>query len=230
MKRVGIATAVALAGILAGMQTAAASTLTFYDTESSFDAAAPGLVTTGFNGVTGLDFGDPTCPGSGACFAGFNPLVVNGITFSTTPGKTINVNSAHYYDDPGAGITDLPVQYLVNADTHFVTITLPHPVNAFGLNYGTLFDPLDVTFALSTGATTTLTFAAPGDLKIWFAGWISDIAFDQITMTVPDTTSFVIENVRTTAFAATPIPPSLLLFASALGGLGLLGWKRGTAI
>jgi hypothetical protein len=32
--------------------------------------------------------------------------------------------------------------------------------------------------------------------------------------------------IRTAAVATTPIPPALLLFASALGGLGFVGWRR----
>jgi hypothetical protein len=206
----------ALIGIFAGLQTSSAGTFTVL-TQSAFDAKTTGQATTGFNSVTGLDFGDPSCPGSGACFAGFNPLTVNGITFSTTSGDHVNVNSANYY-----GATDLPVQYIVNSETHFVTITLPTAVTAFGLNYGTLFSPSSANFVLSNGFSTTID-PTLGDLHTQFLGFLSSTAFNQITFTVPDTASFVVENVTT---AVTPIPATLPLFAAGLGSMGLLAWRR----
>src|SRR3569833_2479202 len=106
---IGVAAA-ALIAMLAGIQVSFAATFTV-SCVSAFNGHTSGQVTTGFDSVTGLDFPSPFCPGAQACFAGFTPLTVNGITFSTAPGEPVNVNTAHYY---GAG--DLGHQYVVNAN------------------------------------------------------------------------------------------------------------------
>jgi hypothetical protein len=211
--------AAAFVAMLAGVQTGSASTFTVAS-ESAFNAQTIGAMTTGFDTVTGLDFGDPTCPGPGSCFAGFNPVTLDhGITLSTTPGDHVNVNSAGYY---GAG--DLAHQYAVNAETHFVVITLPSAVTAFGLDFGTLFNASTANFTLSNGFSAT-NIATLGSLQTQFIGFISSVAFNQITLTVPDDASFVVADV-TTATAVTPIPGTLPLLVSALGGLGVLGYRR----
>ena len=218
MKCIGLAAAAFIA-MLAGMETSVAGTFTVFSV-GAFNAQTTGAVTTGFDSVTGLDFGDPTCPGSGACFAGFNPVILDhGITLSTTPGDHVNVNSPGYYG-PG----DLTHQYAVNSETHFVTITLPTAVTAFGLDFGSLFDATTANFLLSNGFAEN-NVATLGSLQTQFIGFISDVAFNQITLTVPDDESFVVADV-TTAVAATPIPATLPLLASALGGLGFLGYRR----
>lgn len=200
--------------MLAGIGTSSATTVAV--SLASFNAHTTGGVTTGFDTVTGLDFGDPTCPGSGSCFAGFNPVTLDhGITLTTTTGDHVNVNSAGYY-----GVNDLQHQYAVNAETHFVTINLPTPVKAFGLDFGTLFDVSTADFTLSNGFTQN-NVATLGSLKTQFIGFLSDTAFDHITLTVPN--SFVVADVTT---ATTPIPATLPLLLSAIGGLGFVGYRR----
>jgi hypothetical protein len=211
--------AAALVAMLAGIQTSSAATLTVTSL-GSFNTHTTGGVTTGFDTVTGLNFGDPTCPGSGACFAGFNPVSLdNGITLSTTTGDHVNVNSAGYY-----GVNDLQHQYAVNSETHFVTIDLATPVTAFGLDFGTLFDKSTADFGLSNGFAKN-NIKTLGSLKTQFIGFISDTAFNQITFTVPNDASFVVADVRT-AVATTPIPATLPLLLSAIGGLGFVGYRR----
>jgi len=209
--------AAALVALLAGIQTSSAATLVVSG-PGQFSSQTTGEVTTGFDTVTGLDFGDPTCPSSGACFAGFNPVTLdNGITLTTTTGDHVNVNSAGYY---GAG--DLQHQYAVNSETHFVTIHLGSAVTAAGLNFGTLFDISTADFALSNGFTVN-NVATLGSLKTQFIGFISDTAFDEITLTVPN--SFVVASI-TTAVAATPIPGTLPLLMSGLGMIGFVAYRR----
>jgi hypothetical protein len=219
VKCIGLAAAAFIA-ILAGMETSSASTVTV-SSLAAFNAQTTGAVTTGFDSVTGLIFpNDPPCPGSGACFAGFNPVILDhGITLSTTPGDHVNVNSAGYY---GAG--DLTHQYAVNSETHFVTINLPSAVTAFGLDFGSLFDATTANFLLSNGFAEN-NVATLGSLQTQFIGFISDTAFNTITLTVPDDKSFVVADV-TTAVATTPIPATLPLLMTALGGLGFVGYRR----
>jgi hypothetical protein len=143
------------------------------------------------------------------------------LTTPTTPADPafVNVNSAGYY---GAG--DLTHQYAVNSTTHTVTINLPTAVTAFGLDFGTLFDASTADFLLSNGFAVS-NVATLGSLKTQFIGFISDTAFDQITLTVPNDASFVVADV-TTAVNATPIPATLPLLMTALGGLGFVGYRR----
>jgi len=204
-------------GILAGVQIGHAGTVTVLSS-SDFTADTTGQVTTNFNGVAPLPFGDGTCPASGACFAGFNPLPVNGISFSTTAGAFVNVDSAHYY-----GPSDLPNQYIVNSSSpsnpdFTLTITLPNPVTAFGLDYGTLFFSSSATFGLSNGFSTTISPTLP-NFQTQFLGFISTDPFSSITLTVPTDASWVVEDVTTAS--ATPLPAALPLFAT---GLGVMGW------
>jgi hypothetical protein len=97
-------------------------------------------------------------------------------------------------------------------------------VTAFGLDFGTLFDASTASFTLSNGFSAT-NIATLGSLQTQFIGFISSVAFNQITLTVPDDASFVVADV-TTATAVTPIPGTLPLLVSALGGLGVLGYRR----
>jgi hypothetical protein len=215
--------AAAFIAMLAGIHASSAATFAVLSS-SVFDALTTGQATTGFNGVATGFSGAPCASATPCFFQGYDPLVVNGISFDTAPGETINVNSAGYYG-PG----DLTNQYVVNSSTHFVTITLPSAVTAFGLDYGSLFDPSTATFALSNGFSVT-NIPTVGNLQTQFIGFLSDVAFNEITLTMPDPSpgnagSFVVADV-TTAVATTPIPATLPLMLSALGGFGFVGYRR----
>lgn len=218
-----VATALAILASFAGSRVANATTTTV-SSSSAFATATTGSVTTGFNGVAPLDAGAPTCPGSGACFAGFDALSVPGssIVFSTTTPFRVNVNSALFY-----GANDLNMQYLVNSSPTPLTIKLPTAVTAFALDYGTLFSTSTVTFTLSNGFTTTFN-PSLGDLKTAFIGFISTDLFDTITFSVPTDSSWVVEDVITAsaAVSATPLPAALPLFVSGLAGLGFLARRK----
>ena len=162
---------------------------------------------------------------------------MNGITFSSNSGFGVNVNSALWY---GSG--DLTNAYLVNVYTPqssggptdlALTINLPTAVTAFGLDFSTLFSSTTATFTLSNGFTTTAnTNNATTNFETQFLGFISTAPFDSITFSIPNifiadqntNTSYVVADVVTAS--ATPLPAALPLFATGLGALGLLGWRR----
>lgn len=197
-------------------------------TLAAFTANTTNQTTAGFNSTL-------SC--SPPCFQNFDPsLTVNGITFSSNSGFGVNVNSALWYG-PG----DLTNAYLVNVYTPppngptdlALTISLPTAVTAFGLDFSTLFSSTTATFTLSNGFTTTAnTSNATTNFETQFLGFISTTPFDSITFSVPNVfitdqgsnTSYVVADVVTAS--ATPLPAALPLFASGLGGLGLLGWRR----
>jgi hypothetical protein len=52
------------------------------------------------------------------------------------------------------------------------------------------------------------------------------LTFNQVTLSDLNQGNFEVDNFSYVAAAATPLPAALPLFATGLGGLGLLGWRR----
>jgi hypothetical protein len=211
--------------ILAGGQIGNAGTVTVLSS-SDFTADTTGQVTTNFNGIL-PPVGDPLCPTN--CFTGFNPLIVGGIQFSTAPALNVNVNSPGYN-----GVGDFSVPYIINSVNtnpflqNILTITLPTAVTAFGLDFGTFSKGgTPVAFTLSNGFA--ISRGTGGFEQAQFLGFISTVPFSTITLKTAFSGDFydswVVTDV-TTASATTPLPATLPLFATGLGALGLLGWRR----
>jgi hypothetical protein len=207
-----IAAIFAAVTILASVQSSIAATVVADLT--TFNAETTGQNTVDFNGILG-------CSGPG-CFQGFSPLVQGGISFSSS-APFVNVTSASYYTPtifPGDFITN---SYPPGGTVNSLTITLPTSVTAFGLNFGS-FDGSTVSFLLSNGFSTTIgTSSTFGTLQ--FAGFLSNQAFNTITLSLPSLEGWIVSSVIT-ATATTPLPAALPLFATGLGLAGFVARRR----
>jgi hypothetical protein len=117
--------------------------------------------------------------------------------------------------------------------TQSVTVNLTNPVSYLGFTWGT--PDADNTVQVFEGATLLATLTGTslnitqfhdlpgtGFLDI-FAG--SGEAITSLVLTGP-TNAFEVDNFAATPVSATPLPAALPLFATGLGALGLLGWRR----
>jgi len=227
MKHVRVGLAALTVVLLAGA--AGASTVTT-SSASAFAAATQNAVVGGFGDVP-----LPNCTGM-ACFGGGNPLEgyasLQGVVFSTpNAGGNVNVNSAFFYSP-----SDLSAPYLVNSvytgtAEDIISISLPSPTKAFGLDFSTLFSSTTATFDLSNGFSTSVSPTATfGTTQ--FLGFLSSTPFDSITFSVPSQQSIVIADFQTASLVPEPSTWAMLLVG--LGGLGaaLRGarrWARASA-
>jgi hypothetical protein len=159
---------------------------------STFAADTKGVVNGNFSDV-------PTLLSwtNGGSYSAYNPLSgyasLQGVSFSTTNlGGNVNVGSAYLY-----GPNDLPKPYATNSvysgtAPDILTITLPMAATAFYLDFTTLFVSTIATFDLSNGFSTTVspTVAYPGTPE--FLGFLSNVPFTTITLTVPSQQSWVV--------------------------------------
>jgi len=123
-----------------------------------------------------------------------------------------------------------PTNYSPLTDT--ATGNFSTALNAFGI----YIEPVDflfynVTFALSDG--TTVTQAVNGNHGATFFGFVSTTGITSYTFTLTaDPPSSVVTDYNGFAIGdaflgvATPLPTALPLFASGLGALGALGWRK----
>ncbi len=212
--------------VAALLMAGSASAATFAVGASTFAADTTGSVTGDFTGVP-----TPFCTGS-SCFGGANPLAgyasLSGVSFSTPNlNGNVNVNNAFYN-----GPTDLGVPYLVNSvfdgpgdDT--ITITLPTAATAFALDFGSLFSSTTATFTLSNGFSTVITNTAiSANGATQFLGFLSDQAFDTITVSVLGHDSIVIADFETATLAAVPEPSTWALMLVGVAGAGLALRRR----
>ena len=209
-----------------------------YQSAADFNAATTGQSTTGFDSFSSqLVFGQATCPASGACYNGYATLVANGIQFNAANGF-VNINSANYnvlaFGSPG----DLSHAYIVNSSVdvgapadNVLTITLPTDVTALGLDFATLFSSTSATFTLSNGFSQTVNNTNTNANGTQFIGFVTTSGgsfgspFDQITFTVPQGQSWVVEDVIS-AVAAVPEPSTWAMMILGFVGVGFMAYRR----
>lgn len=97
-----------------------------YSSQAAFAAATSNPSVIGFNGILA----------PGQSFSNFNPLIVDGINFSTpNSGTSVNVTTADYY---GPGF-NYPADFIVNSANpgdNELDVVFAAPTNAFALNFG----------------------------------------------------------------------------------------------
>jgi hypothetical protein len=98
--------------------------------------------------------------------------------------------------------------------------------SALVFDYQPSLDRLTVSGAVNGLATSAMT----NDFQVFITGFASGAPTLSDAFFVDSTSRGLFESssgtVTVTAVAATPIPAALPLFVSALGGLGLVGWRR----
>jgi hypothetical protein len=155
-------------------------------------------------------------------------LTLDGVTF-TQPGGRLFVFNPTYYANPS-----ITSDYLNNnAGLGGLTITLPYAVTSFSADLGSVFNwaapgnptilPLTFTFG-STSETITLAHYFDGTYPLVTYLFTSSTPFTTITIDDP-TDGLALDNFTFPA-AQTPLPAALPLFASGLGALGFLSWRR----
>ena len=122
--------------------------------------------------------------------------------------------------------------------------TVDGPINSTGLETLTVSDGLNLsftidgnTFASQPGGFASVTFANGALISIAYAGTLNSWSFSLVTgllnyiytdLVDPShsTIGTVTAQLETTQVSAAPLPAAVLLFATGLGGMGLLGWLR----
>lgn len=88
-------------------------------------------------------------------------------------------------------------------------------------------DPSD--FSLMFNTTTLYSATDPNTGGAWTQGTfnVTGTGSDTVTIAFRDDPNYIaLDNFSVTPVNATPLPAALPLFASGIGGLGLLGWRR----
>src|SRR5262249_34763776 len=166
--------------------------------------------------ITGGDNYDSYNWGGGVKLADFSDVPLSGINYSHLQGEIYGVSPALTYD--AAYLQSSNFLEWQNSNVP-LTITLPFSVTAIGFNYGT-FSGNAAPFAITLGNGFSITVNSNSNSYAFF-GSVSDTAFSSFSIEVwPEVGA--LDNF---AFA-TPIPAALPLFATGLGALGLLGWRR----
>ena len=114
-----------------------------------------------------------------------------------------------------------------------VTFDMTNPTNSFGFFATGIQDSFGTVFTLSfndgTGQTLNIPINVNGGNE--YFGFTDTAAFASVTISRPNTPQgtydyWGIDDVSFNTSTATPLPATLPLFASGLGGFGLLGWRR----
>ena len=180
---------------------------------SAFGINANGQTTLGFNGIRTASQPD---------FAAFNPLVVSGVSFSTT-GANVNVTRNDFYGPaPNTYPTDFIVDSANSNSSNAVTIILPQPVTALGINYGGLGPafqsvaaPITGSISLSNGFVLPLS-SVPAVGNTTFSGFVSSTPFNSLTYNVNNDSWVVTSLLLATANVTLPAPElsTFLMFIS----------------
>jgi hypothetical protein len=184
---------------------------------TAFNGAATNISPVGFIGILP----------AGAPFAGFNPLSVSGISFSTTnPATAVNVTTATFYTP------NYPADFIVDSSNdsqnNELTIILPQPTRALALDYGGLGfgGPSSGTLALSNGFVLPLS-SLPTAGHTQFSGFVSATPFSSLTFNTTNDSWVVLDLLVATANTALPSATEGVPYTQVLleqGGLGPLTW------
>jgi hypothetical protein len=194
--------------MLAGLTArSAVATTVVYGSRSSFDAAVTGEIVDGFAGILA----------AGQAFSAFNPLVVDGLTFSS-PTAAVNVTNKDFYAPGFSYSSDFIVDSANPGPDNTLNIVLPSPVTAFGLDFGSLFAPANGSVSLSNGFTQGFVGTATTG-SVAFLGFVSTDPITSIQLTIHGESWVVRDVVRATDAAAVPEPATLTLTAFGLAGI-----------
>lgn len=200
---------IAIAAVLAFSAAGAASADTVFTNRAAFDAATSGQSTAGFNGVAAA--------GSFVAY-GAGPYVEGGMTF--TSNSDMFVIDPGFYGSSYAGGGFLTSDYV---QPNVVTVSFAAS-NAFGFDFGPLFDGLtQFTLAFSNGTNVFTQLAVGGIVgtnTLDFYGIVTDTAFTSVSITMNDAPYYnALDNV-TIGVGAVPEPATWALM---IGGFGLAG-------
>jgi hypothetical protein len=183
---------------------------------TAFNGTANGITPIGFNGIL-----------NGAQFLGFNPLVVSGVTF-TGGNANVNVTKSTNYNP-----NNYPVDFIVDSSnansSNAVTIILPQPTTALGIDYGGLgfgTGPFTGVISLSNGFVLPLS-TLPTVGQTQFSGFVSSTPFNSLTYTVNNDSWVVTDLLLGKANVTLPTATFNVPYAYILqeqGGVGPLTW------
>jgi len=207
-----------LAPMLVTTTTPGQTGTTEYSNPTSFNGAATGITTIGFNGI--LPAGTPNLD--------FNPLIVSGASFSTPqPSTDVNVTTSTFYT-PNNYSGDFIVDSSNGNPTNQLVISLPSPTFAVGLNFGALGfrGASSGNITLSNGFVLPLS-SLPTVGQIQFAGFVSGTQITSLTYTV-SSDDWVLLNLQIAAANVTlPSATEGTAYTQILleqGGVGPLTW------
>jgi hypothetical protein len=203
---------VAVTGPFTNSDAARASFLTAAEVFGAVDTHGVGHQTVGDSSGTWLN-GDGTWAITGpCCVASFS-----GVT------KTQTNNPSDGFQEYNGGGGNL--KWLGLNTTDSVTYNNTSPTNSFGayfsgLNGGTL----QISFNDGASQLITIPVTTNGGAEYW--GFTDTTVFSSFTIADLSGDNFGIDGVSFNSVNTTPLPAALPLFATGLGALGLLGWRR----
>ena len=213
---------------------AEAATVKFYNGGTGYSGDFSGAGTV-YNATEGLS---TTCPTTGSCSSDniqtsetFN--LAGGLSLTATASDT-NVTGVKAWDDlspnfggmgVGTGNTGGDQDDNING-TNILTLTFSSPITLTGV--GTLFDSGHAPFGNGSPTSGTTGFFLLDGVKTSFSS-ANDNSLS-ITGTVftfeEDTSNDPTFYVSALDYSATPLPAAFPLFATGLGAMGLLGWRK----
>ena len=234
-KHLVFAAAVLAASAMTFGSSANAATVKLYDGGTGYTGSFSGAGTV-YNATKGLS---TNCATSGSCTS---DNIQTSLTFDLAGGLVLtatasdaNVRGEKVWDDlspnfGGLGVGTGPTSGGDQDDningTNILTLTFSSPITLTGV--ATLFDSGHSPFGNGSPTSGTTGFFLLNGAKTSFSSANTD-TLDLIgtVFTFEENTSFdPTFYVSGLEYTATPVPAALPLFASALGAMGLFGWRR----
>jgi hypothetical protein len=136
----------------------------------------------------------------------------------------------------GPSMVDRTIQQTMTGLTPGNTYTLSFAISSEGTGSGASCCSVGQVSFLSGSSTAARDFTAPAShyWSIWGTDSMNFLAtnssvtlqFKDLAVEFPSGNDLGLDNVSVRGLSATPLPPALPLFATGLGLLGLLGWRR----